>query len=173
MNEKYLIASLLLGFEWFDESLQLSLRANGWSELTRPESMIMTHVQMGIVRPSDIARSLRLTRQAIHVTIKSMVKRDLFELIDDPIDGRIRIVKLTATGETMREDAQAIIDALTAELARKIGARQVKGLREALAQEWGEPLVIMGAKRTKQASSHKATALKVGPAANLKSARSA
>ena len=173
MNEKYLIASLLLGFEWFDESLQLSLRANGWSELTRPESMIMTHVQMGIVRPSDIARSLRLTRQAIHVTIKSMVKRDFFELVDDPIDGRIRIVKLTATGETMREDAQAIIDALTAELARKIGVRQVKGLREALAQEWGQPLVIMAAKRTKQASSHKATALKVGPAANLKSARSA
>jgi DNA-binding MarR family transcriptional regulator len=95
LNGKYLIASLLLGFEWFDESLQLSLRANGWSELTRPESMIMTHVQMGIVRPSDIARSLRLTRQAIHVTIKSMVKRDFFELVA----ARLRHIASTKWGK--------------------------------------------------------------------------
>jgi DNA-binding MarR family transcriptional regulator len=160
---KYLIASLLVGFEWFDESLQLSLRARGWRDLTRPESMTMTHIQMGIVRPSDIARSLRLTRQAVHVTLKSMIQKDLVELVDDPVDRRIRIVKLTSTGEAMREDAQAIVDALTAELARRIGARQVKALREAFAEEWGEPLVIMDAKPTKQAAQLRATARKVVP----------
>jgi DNA-binding MarR family transcriptional regulator len=166
---KYLIASLLVGFEWFDESLQLSLRARGWSDLTRPESMTMTHIQMGIVRPSDIARSLRLTRQAVHVTIKSMVKKDLVELVDDPVDGRIRIVKLTATGEAMRKDAQAIVDALTAELARRIGGRQIKALREAFAQDWGEPLVVMEARPTKQAGHLRATARKVAPLTNLDS----
>ena len=172
MITKYMIASLLLGFEWFDESLQLSLRANGWNELTRPESMIMTHVQMGIVRPSDIARSLRLTRQAIHVTIKSMVERDLFELVADPEDARIRVVRLTATGDAMRHDAQSIIDALTIELASRIGARQVKALREAFSQEWGEPLVIMRTKRTKQAGRLKVSALKVGRPAKSKAAPS-
>ena len=163
MITKYLIASLLVGFEWFDESLQLSLRARGWRDLTRPESMTMTHIQMGIVRPSDIARSLRLTRQAVHVTLKSMIQKDLVELVDDPVDRRIRIVKLTSTGEAMREDAQAIVDALTAELARRIGARQVKALREAFAEEWGDPLVIMDAKPTKQAAQLRATARKVVP----------
>ena len=73
----YMIVPLLAAFEWFDESLQRSLKEAGWPPLTRPESMVMMHVQLNIVRPSDIARSLRLTRQAIHATIGSLVERNL------------------------------------------------------------------------------------------------
>jgi DNA-binding MarR family transcriptional regulator len=137
----YLIVPLLQGFEWFDEGLQLSLRENGWPQLTRPESMVMMHVQMDIVRPADIARSLRLTRQAVHFTIRSLVDRGIFEMADDPVDGRIKIVKLTAMGEAMRRDARSIVDALTEVLIERIGARRIKALRDAFSGDWGEPTV--------------------------------
>ncbi|KCZ88851.1 MarR family winged helix-turn-helix transcriptional regulator [Hyphomonas johnsonii] len=141
MNNPYLIVGLLEAFEWFDESLQLSLRDLGWPQLTRPESMVMMHVQMDIVRPTDIARSLRLTRQAVHHTIASLVDRGVFELVDDPDDGRIRIVQLTAMGTAMRGDAQKIVDRLTSILTTRIGKANMAKLRAALDQEWGAPVV--------------------------------
>jgi DNA-binding MarR family transcriptional regulator len=139
-NVAYLIVPLLQGFEWFDESLQLSLRAQGWPNLTRPESMVMMHVQLGIVRPADIARSLRLTRQAVHWTIASMVEQGIFELADDPGDRRVKVVKLTKMGSAMRGDAQLIVKHLTERLAARIGQSRVQALREAFASDWGEPI---------------------------------
>lgn len=139
LNSDYLIVPLLAGFEWFDESLQMSLREAGWPHLTRPESMVMMHVQMNIVRPADIARSLRLTRQAVHSTINTLVDRGVFELVNDPDDRRIKIVQLTPMGNAMRQDAQKIVDALTEELGRRIGVKNVKALREAFSREWGAP----------------------------------
>lgn len=141
INSDYLIVPLLSGFEWFDESLQMSLREAGWPHLTRPESMVMMHVQMDVVRPADIARSLRLTRQAVHSTINALVERGVFELADDPTDGRIRIVRLTPMGQAMRKDAQKIVEQLAEELGRRIGARRVKALREAFSGDWGPPIV--------------------------------
>jgi DNA-binding MarR family transcriptional regulator len=141
MNSDYLIVPLLAGFEWFDESLQMSLREAGWPHLTRPESMVMMHVQMNVVRPADIARSLRLTRQPVHSTINSLVERGVFEMADDPTDGRIRIVQLTPMGKAMRQDAQKIVAELTEELGRRIGAKRVKALREAFGSDWGAPIL--------------------------------
>ena len=140
-NSDYLIVPLLAGFDWFDESLQMSLREAGWPHLTRPESMVMMHVQMDVNRPADIARSLRLTRQAVHSTINSLVERGVFEMADDPTDGRIRIVQLTPMGKAMRQDAQKIVAQLTEELGRRIGSRRVKAMREAFGGDWGPPIV--------------------------------
>ena len=93
IETEFLFVSLLEGFEWFDESLQMSLKAAGLPPLSRSESMIMIHVQMGITRPAEIARSLRLTRQAVHQSIASLADRGIFELRPDPDDGRVKVVQ--------------------------------------------------------------------------------
>lgn len=142
VNSDYLIVTLMAGFEWFDESLQNSIREAGWPHLTRPESMVFMHVQMNIVRPADIARSLRLTRQAVHSTIQTLVKRGIFELVDDPTDGRIKIVQLTEMGTAMRADGRIITDRLTEELGKRIGHEAVENLRAALRGGWGDPMLV-------------------------------
>jgi len=142
VQSDYLIVTLMAGFEWFDESLQNSLREAGWPHLTRPESMVFMHVQMNIVRPTDIARSLRLTRQAVHSTIQTLVKRGIFEMADDPTDGRIKIVQLSEMGKAMRADGRAIVDRLTEELSKRISPEAVTAMREALKSQWGDPIVV-------------------------------
>jgi DNA-binding MarR family transcriptional regulator len=133
----YLIVPLLQGFEWFDEGLQRSLQARGWPQLTRPESMVMIHVILDITRPADIARSLGLTRQAVHTTISQIVAKGIFDLKDDPSDRRIKVVALTAEGRAMRRDAQAAVKYLADRLTERIGERHVQNLRDAFAQDWG------------------------------------
>lgn len=142
IETEFVFVSLLEGFEWFDESLQMTLKAANLPQLSRTESMIMIHVQSGVTRPSDIARSLRLTRQAVHQSIASLIERGIFELRPDPLDGRVRTVHLTDSGRALRKDANRIVRALTDELAYRIGQQQIDALRSAFRQQWGEPVTL-------------------------------
>ena len=137
----YLIVPLLQAFLWFDDGLQAHLQEKGWGHVTRPQSMVMINVVTGVCRPSDIARNLGISRQAIHSTINQMVEMGMFELTDDPLDGRSKIVSIAAKGQEMRADANAAVQMLTAELARRIGKANVANLAVALGADWGAPLL--------------------------------
>lgn len=139
-SSSYLIVPLLQGFYWFDEGLQSYLRKRGWSDITRPQSMVMVNVISGVTRPSDIARMLGVSRQAIHVTIGQMVKMDLLELKDDPNDLRSKIVAISKRGKRTRKDARRAVRMLTEELGRRIGERNVRNLIQAFAKDWGAPV---------------------------------
>ena len=136
----YLIVPMLQGFYWFDEGLQNYLRQKGWPNVTRSQSMVMVSVVLGVVRPADIARNLGVSRQAAHLTINGMVKIGLLELVDDPEDGRSKIVVISERGGQMREHARQASTLMSQELARRIGADRLQALREALAADWGPPL---------------------------------
>lgn len=135
----YLNIPLQWAFEWFDSGLQRNLRRRGWPELTRPESMVMMHVVQGVTRPSDIARALDLTRQAVHVTITQIVEKGVFTLEPDPEDRRHRRVVLTEMGVAMRVDARMIVRFMTAEVGARIGEDRLDHLMSAFDPPWGEP----------------------------------
>jgi len=139
---RYLITPLMEGFEWFDDGLQSSLKAAGWDPVTRAESMVIMHVLTGTSRPADIARALRLSRQAVHATINGLVDAGFFERADDPDDGRVKILVLAERGRAMFHDANRIVDGLVAELESRIGKRRVRALREAFEMDWGIPPVV-------------------------------
>jgi DNA-binding MarR family transcriptional regulator len=141
-STRYLITPLLEGFEWFDNGLQSSLQAAGWAPVTRAESMVIMHVLTGKRRPAEIARALRLSRQAVHSTIAGLVDAGFFERADDPEDGRIKVVVLSDRGRAMFNDANMIVDGLVAALEARIGKRHVRALREAFEMEWGSPPVV-------------------------------
>ena len=52
------IIPLLQAFFWFDDGLQSYLQSKGWSQVTRPQSMVMANVVIGVHNPSEIARNL-------------------------------------------------------------------------------------------------------------------
>lgn len=133
----YLIIPLLQGFEWFDEGLQRSLSARGWPTLTRPESMIMIHVIQEMIRPTEIARSLGLTRQAVHRTIAQICAKGLFKLQPDPADRRGSMIVLTEQGLAMRRDAQFIVGALHKVLEERLGSAAFQQLSAVLEGDWG------------------------------------
>lgn len=134
-----LILPLLQGFFWFDDGLQAHLQARGWTEVTRPQSMVMTNVVVGVQKPSDIARNLGVSRQSVHITINQMVEKGILELVDDPEDGRAKIVTLSPVGLEMREDANRAMEGMVELLRRRIGTRSVDALVKAFTADWGEP----------------------------------
>lgn len=139
---RHLLLSLLRGFYWFDEGLQNYLQARGWPVVTRPQSMVMANLVLGVRRPSDIARNMGVSRQAIHATINQMIAMDMVALVDDPSNGRVKIVVPTAMGETMRIDAQRSMVLMGEELGRRLGRAQFLKAAHLLHQDWGPPVTF-------------------------------
>ncbi|MEI4508384.1 MarR family winged helix-turn-helix transcriptional regulator [Sphingopyxis sp. CCNWLW253] len=138
MRTNQLIIALFQRFCWLDEGLQARLHDHGWPDVNRPQSMVMTNIVSGIVRPSDIARNLGISRQAIHSTISQMVKLGIVQMEVDPADRRHMIVSLTDLGARMRKDAQRSMDELTAQIAAKLGQDKFDALFAALEADWGD-----------------------------------
>lgn len=138
MRTNQLIIALFQRFCWLDEGLQARLHDHGWPDVNRPQSMVMTNIVSGIVRPSDIARNLGVSRQAIHSTINQMVALGMVQLDVDPADRRHMIVSLTELGARMRKDAQRSMDALTEQIAAKLGQDKFDALLAALEADWGD-----------------------------------
>src|SRR3990167_917015 len=133
MRTNQLIIALFQRFCWLDD--------HGWPDVNRPQSMVMTNIVSGIVRPSDIARNLGVSRQAIHSTINQMIKLGIVQLEVDPADRRHMIVSLTGLGSRMRKDAQRSMDALTAQIAARLGQDKFDALLAALEADWGDNIV--------------------------------
>ncbi|KTE32229.1 MULTISPECIES: MarR family winged helix-turn-helix transcriptional regulator [unclassified Sphingopyxis] len=138
MRTNQLIIALFQRFCWLDEGLQARLHDRGWPHVNRPQSMVMTNIVSGVVRPSDIARNLGVSRQAIHSTINQMVALGIVQLETDPSDRRHMIVSLTETGARMRKDAQRAMDTLTAQIAAVLGQDKFDALLDALEADWGD-----------------------------------
>jgi DNA-binding MarR family transcriptional regulator len=137
-----LMWQLLRAFIWIDRGLQQSMEARGWPPLSRTESQIMLLISVGIVRPSDISRSLGLSRQAINQTLKLLVDRHLIELRDDPGDARCKIVRFAKEGEAIRKDARDIMAELETDLGRRIGPAAIAALKSVPESSWGSPPTI-------------------------------
>lgn len=133
----YLMRGLLHAFYWCDEGLQNSLRAAGYPGVSRTKSMIMVNISDGITRPSDLARNIGISRQAIQQTLVDMEREGLVSLVVDPNDGRAKIVKFSRRGTGIGKAANKALAEIEAELGRRIGTKAVKQLKKILFTDWG------------------------------------
>mgnify|MGYP003631216371 FL=1 len=151
MRQNQLIIALFQRFCWMDEGLQARLHDRGWPDVSRSQSMVMTNIVSGIARPSDIARNLGVSRQAIHATINQMEKLGILQLDVDPQDRRHVIASLTETGHMMRRDAQLAMDSLTSQIASLLGQEKFDALLDALDADWGDNIDQEARKETASA----------------------
>jgi DNA-binding MarR family transcriptional regulator len=102
--------------------------------------MIMVNIADGITRPSDLARNIGISRQAIQQTLVEMEKTGLITLAPDPADGRAKIVKFSRRGTGIGKIAFDALDEIEAELSRRLGAKGVAQVKDLLFRDWGPVL---------------------------------
>ncbi|MCC7259202.1 MAG: MarR family transcriptional regulator [Gammaproteobacteria bacterium] len=139
--DKSLMRGLLHAFYWCDEGLQKSMAAGGWPALSRTQSMIMVNLSDGVTRPSDLARAIGVSRQAIQRTLMEMERDGLIHLVPDPADGRAKIVEPSRDGRGIYASALRAIVVMEAELKRRFGKKAINDLRKLLYADWG-PVVV-------------------------------
>jgi len=134
------LARLLLDrFRWTDTALRAHLAALGWPSMTPAQSLVFATIDTNGTRSTDLALAIGVSRQAIHQTINELVDIGLLELVDDPSDGRAKLVRVTAAGRENIAAARTALSQIEAHLRTRIGSRNVDSLRSALAADWGPP----------------------------------
>lgn len=137
-----LMWSLMRAFFWFDRGMQENIAARGLEPLSRTESLIMLLTAAGVTRPTEISKSLGLSRQAINQTINQLVEKRLVVLSPDPADRRCKVVEFSEDGGDMRRNGREILAALEAHLRRNLGEDLLEALHRALEADWGAPPLV-------------------------------
>jgi DNA-binding MarR family transcriptional regulator len=81
---------------------------------------------------SDLARALKISRQATHRSVMRLVERGGVELVPAPGSNRDKIAIVTELGKKARSMAAKNNQIVEAEMAEKIGADKVEELRAIL-----------------------------------------
>ena len=131
--------TLLHAFYWVDDGLQAQMRAKKGLSLPRSQSIIMILIGDGVDQQSEMAKLLGVSKQAVSQSVKELITKNLVRLQPDPNNGRQKIVTFTPQGQKMRDVAQAALAHIEEELSRRIGARRLDALHDALNADWGPP----------------------------------
>ena len=107
--------------------------------LAKAQALVFAHLDAGGTRPAEIARRAGISRQAVGQTIAQMREQGLVKLSNDPTNRRARLVQPTAKGRKALERSGSGSSAAEKVLSRRIGAANVRSLREALEMDWGRP----------------------------------
>lgn len=132
------MSGLLEGWDWFDSGLQNILLSSGFPPLNKSQSMMVMYLAAGVQRPIEIARKMRLSRQAISHIQGQLAEMGMVAAEPDPADGRSKVLVFTEQSERVRAFAGETIRALEAELTLRLGEEAVAALRWALNVDWGE-----------------------------------
>ncbi len=140
MQHQYIMSGLLEGWDWFDNALQKVMGDIGLGSYTKSQSMVILYVSAGVSKPSEVARRMRLSRQAIRHIQCQLEELGIIRVERHPGDARVKRLVFNEEAVEMGQTARSIILALEAELARRVGEANLAALRTVLDMDWGTPI---------------------------------
>lgn len=84
--------------------------------------------------PGRLARAFQVTRQTMTSTLARMARAGLVEIVDNPVDGRSKLVSLTSFGQEMHARCRAAMAPTLADLAGQLPDDLVEQLLPLLSQ---------------------------------------
>lgn len=138
----HLLQLLLRAQDWLEASLQSGLKAAGWESVPVSQALLLSLAGAGERRPSEIARRLGVSRQAVHQTLAEMESSGWLKLEPDPYDKRAKCVALTESGERLLNDVARVFGNIETVLGGRLGAERWQGLQGALEADWGSELSV-------------------------------
>lgn len=122
--------------EWVEEHLIQNAEKNGYGYITPSMARLYSYLGNSAVPMSELARHLKISRQAVHQLVTEGVNSGFLELLNCPKDKRIKMVKFSIEGKKMAEVALEEINNAEEKLKQKIGEDNVRELRRILELKW-------------------------------------
>lgn len=89
---------------------------------------LFPHVDLEGTRPTELARRLGVSKQAVHPLVEELVAMGVFERAPDPRDARATLVRWSNRRGRSLLDGLAALGELERELAAVLGARRLREL---------------------------------------------
>jgi DNA-binding MarR family transcriptional regulator len=113
-----------------DEQAVARVNAEGGlrTQLRPAHTRLFPYIAQEGTRPSDIAKQLGITKQAVQQLVDDLVDLQVVEVGPDPVDGRARLVRFTSQGQVAIAHGLGVLADLEEELARDVGKARMKEL---------------------------------------------
>lgn len=136
-SSRHLLRHLLADrTNWIEARLMSGAERMGYGEVTHAMSRLFALLGGRPVGLSDLARSLAVSRQAVHQLASEAARLGLVEFVASESDGRVKLLRFTQKGWAMSDTARREYEAIEAELARQIGPQDLAELKRILSQPW-------------------------------------
>lgn len=123
---------LFAGFRNLIDRLHAELAERGHPDLRPVYGFAMQAVGVQGASASEVGRRLGVSKQAAGKTIDRLAAIGYVERVDDPRDGRSKLVRLTPRGiDSLRQSAE-IFERLRADWVRQLGADRVRVIESSL-----------------------------------------
>lgn len=124
--------------EWIEDQLMQNAAKNGYGYITPSMARFYSYLGHAPVPMSELARRLKISRQAVHQLVTEGVDSGFLELLNSPTDKRIKMVQFSDQGKKMAEVALQEIDQAEEDLKAVLGAENVIQLRKILEMDWSK-----------------------------------
>jgi DNA-binding MarR family transcriptional regulator len=128
-------ALLRLSYEALQKEVYGALAERGFPEIRPAHSAVFRHLGPAGSRLTALAERAGMTKQSMAYLIDGLQAAGHVRSLPDPSDGRARIVRLTARGETVLAALLTLSAEAEAKVAERIGERRAGRLRRAL-EHW-------------------------------------
>ena len=119
---------LFAGFRSIVDELHRELAEHGHPEVRPAYGFALQAVGRDGATASEIGRRLGVSKQAAGKTVEKLEALGYVERVDDPQDGRRKLVRLTARGVDVLVRSAEGFDRLRAEWVRALGADRVRAM---------------------------------------------
>lgn len=123
---------LFAGFRSLIDQLHTELARQGHPDMRPAHGFAMQAIGPDGATASDVGRRLGVSKQAAGKTIDRLASLGYAERVDDPADGRRKLVRLTPRGIDSLRRSAAIFDDLRARWADELGRQRVHDLENTL-----------------------------------------
>ncbi len=86
----------------------------------------------GGLRLTELASAAHITKQSMGAIVDQLCDKGYVERVDDPRDGRAKLVRLTKRGTTAVKVIRAAVHAVEADWARRVGAERITQMKSTL-----------------------------------------
>lgn len=120
-----------LATSWKAE-FETEMLKRGYPWVSEARGAIIGHLRPGGRAQSELAKALKVTKQAIQQFVDELEGEGAVERIVDPRDARGKIVRLTPRGTAFIEEGNVVKREIEARYARRVGHKRFSALNELL-----------------------------------------
>jgi DNA-binding MarR family transcriptional regulator len=116
-----------------ERALERVNRTGGPPIPIRPaHTSLFPHIDKQGTRLTELARRLGVTKQAVGQLVSDLEQMGMLERLDDPADGRAKLVRFTDRGLRGIEHGLGILRTLESQLEHRLGPRRMRDLHQTL-----------------------------------------
>ena len=117
-----------------DEAMMTSLAERGFTDVTSAFATVIPFIEADGVRSTALAKSAGVTKQAMSQLIRLLETRHYVEQVQDPMDTRAKVVRLTKRGVAVKRACREVREEFDTSAAKALGKKNLARFKADLSE---------------------------------------